>query len=121
MLKVLVPFSVKHFLYIRNLKYSHLKPIFRRHNIHLVSSTSQIPTQIQMDIVSPKSGFKREFSNINNHLFFLKAKNSLHATRISLALNTYLPSFLKKKNLKYTFLHKSYPLLFKGQKVKTLR
>ena len=29
------------YLYIRNLKYAHLTPIFRQHNIHLVSSTYQ--------------------------------------------------------------------------------
>ena len=49
---------------------AHLKPIFRQHNINLVFST--LPTQIQMDIVYRKTGFKREFSrfmtNINNHL-----------------------------------------------------
>ena len=28
-------------LYIRNLKYSHLTPVFRQHNIHLVFSTYQ--------------------------------------------------------------------------------
>ena len=29
------------YLYIKNLKYTHLTPIFRQHNIHLVSSTCQ--------------------------------------------------------------------------------
>ena len=28
-----------HILYIRNLKYAHLTPVFRLHNIHLVFST----------------------------------------------------------------------------------
>ena len=47
-----------------------------------------LPTQIQMDIVYRKLGFKREFSNflIYKNLFritinkYLMAKNSLHTT-----------------------------------------
>ena len=51
----------KYTLYIRNLKYTHLKPGFRQHNPF---SIHYLPTQIQMDIVYRKPGFKREFSDV---------------------------------------------------------
>ena len=101
--------SIKYNLYIRNLKYAHLTPIFWQHNIHLVSS--YLPTQIQINIVHRKTGFKRKFSrctNMNNHLFcfektitmYLKAKNYLHATQISSFKYVFIIFFKKKTDAK---------------------
>ena len=47
-------------LYIRNLKYAHLSLIFS--TTQYPFSILYLPTQIQMDIVYGKNGFKRECS-----------------------------------------------------------
>ena len=69
-----------------------------------------------MDIVYRKTAFKRVFKisdvNINNHLIcfektintYLKARNSLHTTRISSLRYVFIVFFEKKLMLKYTFL-----------------
>ena len=48
--------KTKNYLYIRYLKYGHLTPIFY--------SILYLHTQIQMDIVNRKTGFKRDFFNV---------------------------------------------------------
>ena len=104
---------LKYFLYIRNLKYAHLTSVFRQHNIHLVSSTSQ--HKYKWILCTEKPVLNESFqdiwcSNINNHLFcfektittYLKAKNSLHATRISSFKYVFIVFFETKQILKYT-------------------
>ena len=48
--------NTKILLYIRNLKYEHLTPT-TQHPFSILN----LPTQIQMNIVHRKTGFKREF------------------------------------------------------------
>ena len=79
-------------MYIINLRYAHLNPIFRLHNIHLVFSTC--PHKYKLMLCTEKPVLKNRFqdfwyTNFNNHLIFskminmyLKAKNSLHTPRI---------------------------------------
>ena len=82
------------FFYIRNLKYAHLTPIFRQHNIHFVSSTCQHKYKWILCTEKPVlNASSQDFwcTNINNHLFcfektittYFKAINSIHATWIS--------------------------------------
>ena len=61
-------------MYIRNLKYAHLTPVLRKHNVHLKFSTCQ---HIQMDIVYRKTGFKREFSRFPIFTFRVKLIDSI--------------------------------------------
>ena len=72
-----------------------------------------------MNIVYRKTGFHASFqdflcTNINNHLFcfekktittYLKAKNFLHATRISSFKYVFIFFFETKQMLKYTLIH----------------
>ena len=62
-------------LNIKNLKYAHLTPVLRLHNI--IFRILYRPTQIQMGIMTKKMSLK---AIINT---YLKAKNSLNTTRIS--------------------------------------
>ena len=57
-------------MYIRNLKYGHLTPIFQLHNIYFIFFTC-LATQIKMDIVYRKTGFKRDFAR---YLWYKKYK-----------------------------------------------
>ena len=62
--------STKLSLYIRNLKYAHLTPIFRQHNIHLVSYTCQHKWILCTEKPVLNASFQDFwFTNINNHLF----------------------------------------------------
>ena len=92
-------------LYIRNLKYAHLTPIFRRHNIHLVSSTCQHKYRWILCTEKPVLNATFQdfwFTNIKNHLIcfektvnmYLKAKNNTNT------LNTYLSSISKTSDAK---------------------
>ena len=64
-------------LYIRNLKYAHLTPIFRQHNIHYLSFTCQHKYKLILCTEKPvlNASFKDLWwSNINNHLFCFEKK-----------------------------------------------
>ena len=101
-------------MYTRSLKYSHLKPIFRQNNEYLVSSTYQ--HKYKWILCTEKTVLNASFqdfwcTSINNHLFCFE-KNENYVLKIPymrhefLALNTYLSSFSKKKQmLKYTIFY----------------
>jgi hypothetical protein len=104
---------MKCYLYIRNLKYAHLTSVFWQHNIHLVSSTCQHKYKWILCTEKPVLNVSFQdfwYTNINNHLFcfektinmYLKAKNSLHATRISSFKYVFIVYFETKQMLKYT-------------------
>ena len=98
-------------MYIINLKYAHLTSVFRQHDIHLVSSTCQ--HKYKWILCTEKLVLNASFQDfwctkINNHLFcfekmittYLKAKNSLHATRISSFKCVFIVFFEKKTDAK---------------------
>ena len=104
--KALIPKIKQSFMYIRNLKYAHLTPIFQLHNIHLYLCTEKVLNLSFHDFLCTK---------INNNLIcFKKMKmNSYLKTNIQhefLALNAHLSSFSKKSNTKiynsYLFIPK---------------
>ena len=94
-------------LYFINLKYSHLTPIFRLHNIHLVLSTC--PHKYKWLLCTSKTEFSR-FSKIKKTLIcsektintYLKAKNSLYTTQISSFKYVFIIFSQKNQMLKYT-------------------
>ena len=72
---------IKNILYIRNLKYAHLTPIFRQHNIHLVSSTCQHKYKWILWTENPVLNASFQdfwYTIINNHLFCFE-KNDIYA------------------------------------------
>ena len=97
-------------LYIRNLKYFTFNTYFSTTQYHLVFSTCQHKCKSILCTEKPvlNASFQDFWcTNINNHLICfektinmsLKAKNSLHTTRIS-SFNTYLSSFSKREDAK---------------------
>ena len=93
-------------MYIRNLKHAHLTSVFRQHNIHLVSSTCQHKYKWILCTEKPvlNASFQ-DFCFVSKKTIttYLKAKNSLHATRIYIFKYVFIVFFEKKRMLKYTF------------------
>ena len=103
--------GIKSLFYIRNLKYCTFNTIFRQHNIYFVLSTCQ--HKYKWILCTEKLVLNANFqdfwcANLNIHLFFfskkndnyttyLKAKNSLHATRISSFKYIFIVFFEEKK------------------------
>ena len=64
---------LKYYLYIKNLKYPHLTPVFQIHNVHFLY---KLPDHTNLNgYCVPKTGFKRSFErffDINNYQICLK-------------------------------------------------
>ena len=87
--------KAKRYLYIRNLKYTHLTHIFRLHNIYLVLSTC--PQEYKWILCTEKQYLDFWCTKIINHLLFFLENRMLK----------YIFSILNKEDL-YTVRNKAY-------------
>ena len=109
-------------MYIRNLKYAHLTPVFRQHNIHLlfyrqhkyiwIFCTEKPDSNANFQEYKWSSDF---FSKKTIDMFLnsnLKAINSLHTTRTSSFKYVFIVCF-KNQMLKYTIYRRKFNLIYR--------